>query len=82
MPTDFSEEFFEFTVRQFLKECTIRAEGQSIKTSVLKNHYDAWALERGYGASDSKKFVGVLRGVLTVKKIAEGNVARDVSLKN
>ena len=73
-------EFSALLLTRFLEECTFYSKGEYVKTADLLRCYEVWAEKHGYETPNPRRFVTALRGVLTVKKISEGNVARDIAI--
>jgi hypothetical protein len=76
-----SGEFSKSLLTRFLDECTVHRKGESVKTSELCDCYNIWAQENGYAETKSRAFVGELKKLLTVSRLASGNAANEIALK-
>ena len=74
-------EFSDSGLARFLNECTMPQKGECVKTSELFACYTEWSKERGYRTLTAQEFVGELRKMLPVPRRANGNVAKDITLK-
>jgi hypothetical protein len=81
-PVDDVREFSAETLRRFLDECTVPCKEEHVKTSALFARYAAWAERNGYKETSPQRFVGALKGMLSVQKHAGGNVANGVAFRD